>query len=284
MSAVMVAGPATRWFGHIRKARGSTIAAAVIVIGFCLMAVLAPWISPYDPNMVDLLKAYAPPSADHWLGTDASGRDLLSRVITGAATSLIGPLLLVGLATAVSILLALTASWFGGSVDIVISRGLDVVLAIPGILIAIIAAAVFGPSLITVALALSVAYIPFIGRVLRAEATRHRRLPYVQATWLEGMSALRISTTQILPNLTPTLIAQVVLSLSYAVIDLAAMSYIGLGVQPPTADWGTMVQSGQTGVLQGAPAELIASSTCLVLLIVSLGILGDALSERAGKS
>lgn len=284
MSAVMVAGPATRWFGRIRQARGSTIVAAIIVIGFCLLAVLAPWIRPYDPNVVDLLKVYAPPSADHWLGTDASGRDLLSRVITGAATSLIGPLLLVGVATALSILLALVASWFGGWVDIVISRGLDVVLAIPGILIAIIAAAVFGPSLITVALALSIAYIPFIGRVLRAEATRHRGLPYVQATWLEGMSALRISTTQILPNLIPTLIAQVVLSLSYAVIDLAAMSYIGLGVQPPTADWGTMVQSGQTGVLQGAPMELIASSTCLVLLIVSLGILGDALSERAEKS
>jgi peptide/nickel transport system permease protein len=268
----------------MRSARATTVAAVAVLAVFVLVAVLAPVIRPYDPEAVDLLDTYAMPSTEHLLGTDGTGRDILSRLMSGAASVMLGPLMLVGLATAVSVVLALTAAWFSGFVDTVISRGFDVVLAIPGLLIAILAASVFGASLPTAALALSIAYVPFIGRVLRAQALRHRRQPYVQAAWLEGMSPLRINVGQILPNLGPTLIAQVVLSLSYAVIDLSAMSYLGLGVQPPTPDWGVMVQSGQAGVLQGAPTEVIAASTCLVLLVLSLGVLGDALSERAERA
>lgn len=284
MSAVLADQPIRSTLRRIRSVRATTVIAGAVIALFVLVAIFAPVIRPYNPETVDLLDTYAPPSLEHLLGTDGSGRDILSRLMTGAAPILLGPLMLVGIATALSIVLALTAAWFSGATDTLISRGLDVVLAIPGLLIAILAAAVFGPSLPTVAVALSIAYVPFIGRVLRAEATRHRRQPYVQAVWLEGMSSIRINLRQILPNLGPTLIAQIVLSLSYAVIDLSAMSYLGLGVQPPTPDWGVMVQSGQAGVLQGAPSELIAASTCLVLLVLSLGVLGDALGERAERT
>lgn len=283
MSATLANTPARSAFRKLRSVRATTAIASGILVLFALLSIFGPAVRPYDPESVDLLNTYASPSAEHLFGTDGNGRDILSRIITGSASVLLGPLLLVGVATVLSILLALTAAWFAGFVDTSISRGMDVVLAIPGLLIAILAASVFGPSLPTAALALSIAYVPFIGRVLRAEATRQRRQPYVQAVWLEGMSPLRINVLQILPNLAPTLIAQVILSLSYAVIDLAAMSYIGLGVQPPTSDWGVMVQSGQAGVLQGAPAELIAASACLVLVVLSLGVVGDALSERAER-
>lgn len=284
MSLVLADRPIRSAIRRVRSARASTVVAASVLAAFVLVAILAPVIRPYDPEVVDLLNTYASPSGEHLLGTDGTGRDILSRLMSGAASVMLGPLMLVGIATIVSIVLALAAAWFAGLVDTVISRGLDVVLAIPGLLIAILAASVFGSSLPTVALALSIAYVPFIGRVLRAEAIRHRRRPYVQAVWLEGMSPLRINAGQILPNLGPTLIAQIVLSLSYAVIDLSAMSYLGLGVQPPTPDWGVMVQSGQSGVLQGAPTEVIAASACLVLLVLSLGVLGDALSERAERA
>jgi peptide/nickel transport system permease protein len=284
MSVLVFGNWSRATFRRVRAARATTVVAAAILVIFGLCAVLAPLIRPHDPNAVDLLNTYSGPSLEHLLGTDGSGRDIFSRLMTGAGSVLLGPVILVGVATTVSITLALIASWFSGWLDTVIARGLDIVLAIPGLLIAILAASVFGASLLIVALALSIAYVPFIGRVLRADATSHRRSAYVQVLWLEGMSPLRINLFHILPNLFPTLIAQVVLSLSYAVVDLAAMSYIGLGIQPPTPDWGIMVQSGQGGVLQGAPTEVIAASCCLVLLVVSLGILGDALSERAERS
>jgi peptide/nickel transport system permease protein len=284
MSVLVVENLARTTFRRVRTARATTVVAAAILVIFGLVAVLAPLIRPHDPNSVDLLDAYSGPSVEHLLGTDGSGRDILSRLMSGAGSVLLGALMLVGVATTISIALALTASWFSGWLDAVISRGLDIVLAFPGLLIAILASSVFGASLPTAALALSIAYVPFIGRVLRADATSQRRRPYVQAVWLEGMSPMRINLGQILPNLFPTLVAQVVLSLSYAVVDLAAMSYIGLGVQPPTSDWGIMVLSGQAGVLQGAPTEVIAASSCLVLLVLSLGILGDALSEWAERS
>jgi len=283
VSAVLLDRAGRSPFGF---ARGwpATAVIAVGVLGFLvLVALLGPLIRPHDPDTVDLFNAYAPSSGEHLLGTDNSGRDLLSRLIAGAVPSLLGPLLLVSVATTVSVVLALTAAWFGGWVDTAIARTLDVLLALPGLLVAIIVAAVFGASLTTAALALSIAYVPFICRVLRAEALRERRQPYVHAAWLQGMSSVRICLTQILPNLTPTLVAQVVLALSYAVIDLAAMSFIGLGVQPPTADWGTMVANGQIGVLQGQPTEALVASACLVLLIVSLGLVGDALGERSER-
>ncbi len=284
MSLTLVgAATASNSFGQVRRIRGVTgIAVAVLAI-FVLMALVGPWLAPHQPNQVDLASVFASPSWSHPLGADASGRDLLSRILTGSRTAMIGPILLVSVSTIAGVGLALIAAWYGGVVDAVISRFLDVTLAFPGLLIAIVSASVFGASLVTASLALSIAYVPYIGRVVRAEAMRERQLPYVQAAWLQGMSARRICLSQILRSLMPMVVAQVVLSISFAVIDLAAISYLGLGVQPPTADWGTMVASGQGSVLQGFPEETIAASACIVILVMALGVLGDALSERAER-
>jgi peptide/nickel transport system permease protein len=285
MSVLQVgAGVAPTVFGKARKLRGAVLVATCVLVVFAVVAIVGPWLAPHDPNAVSLADVFGPPSPAHPLGFDVSGRDLFSRIIVGARTSIVGPLLLVLASTVVGVAAALVAAWMGGIVDAVISRLFDVTLALPGLLLAIVAAAVFGASLTTAALALSISYVPYVGRVVRAEAVRERHRAYVHAAWLQGMSATRICLTQILPNLVPLVIAQVVLSLSYAVIDLAAVSYLGLGIQPPTADWGTMVAGGQNSVLQGFPIEIIAASACIVALVMSLGIVGDALSERADRS
>jgi peptide/nickel transport system permease protein len=277
------AGTLAMGFGKLRHLRGS-VTVATCVLGLCLIVSLfGPWLAPHDPDAVDLANVFAPESFSHPLGFDVSGRDLLSRLLVGARTAIVGPLVLVLAATVLGVALALVAAWRGGMVDTVISRMFDVTLAFPGLLLAIVAAAVFGASLTTAALALSISYVPYVGRVVRADAVRERQRPYVQAAWLQGMSATRICVTQILPNLMPLVIAQVVLSLSYAVIDLAAVSYLGLGVQPPTADWGTMIATGQNSLLQGYPGEIIAASLCIIALVISLGIVGDALAEKADR-
>lgn len=284
MSVMQVGtGTVTRSFGKVRRIRGSVTIAGGVLGLFLVVALVGPVVAPHDPNAVSLADVFGPASLSHPLGFDVSGRDLFSRLLVGARTAIVGPLILVVASTVVGVALALVAAWRGGIADAVISRLFDVTLALPGLLLAIVAAAVFGASLTTAALALSISYVPYIGRVVRGEAMRERHRPYVQAAWLQGMSATRICLTQILPNVLPLVIAQVVLALSYAVIDLAAVSYLGLGIQPPTADWGTMVATGQSSVLQGYPVEIVTTSLCIVALVMSLGVLGDALGERADR-
>lgn len=255
---------------------------AIAVLGLAiLIAILAPLVAPADPNKVDILNPHGPWGSENLLGTDASGRDILSRLTFGLRTALFGPIVVVGLSTVVGVILVLTAAWFGGWVDILVARLLDVLLAFPGLLIAVVVVALAGASLTTAALALSISYIPYIARVLRSQALSERRRAYIEAAWLQGNSGTQISLQQLMPNLFPLLIAQVVLALSYAIIDLAALSFLGLAVQPPTADLGSMVASGQRGLLDGHPSEVVSASLVIIALVLALNVLGDRLGEWA---
>ena len=258
------------------------IAFAVIVI-IVVVALLAPWIAPQPPNAVNLLNTYAPPSAAHLLGTDATGRDLLSRLIWGSRTALLGPLVVVGSATIIGTLLALVGSWNRGVVDTSISRGLDIVFAFPGLLLAMLTTATFGFGLTAAVVALSVAYIPYIARVVRSEALRQRGLPYVDAGLAQGYSGLRMSARHLLPNLLPLIIGAITVSFGYAMVDLSAISYLGLGVQPPTADWGAMVADGQSSILAGHSQESLSAGICIVVAVVSFTLLGDYITARAER-
>lgn len=250
---------------------------AVIV----LAAVLAPWIAPYDPNFPDLTAALSGPSAQHLLGADALGRDLLSRLMWGSRITLLGPTLVIVIATVVGTALALLSAWNGGVVDTVISWVLDVLFSVPGIVFGLIAVAIFGPNLMTVVAGLSIGYIPYVARVVRGAALRERRMPYVQAAWLQGQSGFGISLRQILPNVQPIVTAQAVSSLGFAVVDLAAVSFLGLGVQPPTADLGIMVKSGFDAMLRGQPGEAISAGLAIVLIVWSITVIGDRLTSNA---
>ena len=259
----------------------SGIAAAVTLAVIVLVAILAPVVAPYDPNEPDLLNVLSNPSAAHWFGTDALGRDIFSRLIWGARLTLAGPGLVILLSTIVGTTLALTAAWFRGRVDTAISWVLDVMFAVPGIVFALIAVALFGPSFGTVVAGLVIAYIPYVARVVRGAALRERSMPYISAAWLQGQRGFSISTRQLLPNLVPLIVAQAVSSLGFAVIDLAAVSFLGLGVQPPTADLGLMMKSGFDSVLRGFFAEAEWAGTLIVLIVLCVTVIGDRLTASA---
>jgi peptide/nickel transport system permease protein len=284
MTTQTIAGPAgLRFFGRVRRLPRATTIAVAALGTILFMAVFGPLLISKDPNLVELLNPYAQPSVDHLLGTDASGRDLFARLIVGARTAVIGPLIVVSLGTFFGLAMALFAAWFGGWLDVSISRFSDLLLAFPGLLLAIVATSVFGVGLAVAAIALSVAYVPYIARVVRSEALRQRRLPYIEASWLRGAPTRVIWMRDLLPALSGVIYAQVVLSFAYATIDVAAVSYLGLGVQAPTADWGTMVASGQKSVIEGHPMETLSAGACLVVMILSLGVVGDHLADRAQR-
>ncbi len=254
--------------------------ALIFLVIVAIIAIIGPWIAPQDPNAVNLGASLEGPSAAHWLGTDVVGRDLLSRLIVGARTSLLGPLLVVLIATTAGTVLAIVSAWLGGWVDSVISRTIDIGFAFPGLLLAFVAVAVFGPGLTAPVLALSLSYIPFVARVVRSAAIRERYLPYIAASAVQGFSAYSICRRHLLPNVRGIVLAQATLSFGYAMVDLAAISYLGLGVQPPTPDWGLMVSTGQASILQGAPQESIFAGLAIVLTVAAFMVVGQWLADR----
>ncbi|PRB09390.1 ABC transporter permease [Microbacterium sp. MYb72] len=257
---------------------------AIVLLVVTLAAVLAPWISPYDPDAVDFTAFYAPPSAAHWLGTDALGRDILSRIIWGGRTALIGPLAVVLFSTVLGILLGLLAGWRGGWIDAVLGRVFDVLFAFPSLLIAIMAVALFGKGLLAPVIAMSIAYAPFVARLTRSLVAAERTRPYVSAYRVQGFGGAWIALRRVLPNITPIVGAQSTLNFGYVLAELAGLSFLGLGVQPPTADWGGMINEAQSGVASGQFLPAIAPAVIVVIVVVAVNIIGEELSDRIGGS
>lgn len=263
---------------HVLGASG-WVAIAVLGLIVCF-AVLAPLLAPHDPSAVDLSSAYQSSSGTHLLGTDASGRDVLSRLVFGSRTALAGPLLVVGISTVLGTVLALAAVWFGGWFDQLVVRVVDAVFAFPGLLLAILATALFGSGLKAAVVALAIAYIPYIARIVRSAALRERSLPYIAALRVQGVHGFRIAVRHILPNVGGLIVANATLAFGFALMDLAGLSFIGLGVQPPTSDWGAMVGTGMAGVLQQHPQEALYASALIVITVGAVNLLGDRLTER----
>jgi peptide/nickel transport system permease protein len=255
------------------------VAAAIVAVAV-LAALIGPLIASADPDAANLNNQFVGPVAGHPLGFDGQGRDLLSRLLVGARTSMLGPAAVVVLAMVAGVLVAVVCAWCGRWIDTALSTVMDILFAFPGILLAILAAAVFGASLGAAVAALAIAYTPYIARVLRSAAVRERAREYIAAGEVQGLSAVAICTRHLIPNVAPLIVSQATLLFAYAMVDLAAISFIGLGVQPPQADWGVMVATGKTGVLQGYPAESLASGLCIVLVVVAVNLLGERLSAR----
>ncbi|WP_232343856.1 ABC transporter permease [Actinoplanes awajinensis] len=257
-------------------------ASAIVCALVVLVAILAPWITPHDPTAVDPLNAYAPFSGDHPLGTDDLGRDLLSRLMAGARTSLAGPLIVVLAAGTAGTALAVTAAWFRGWFDAAVSRLLDILFAFPGLVLAITVAAIFGAGFTAPVVALSLAFVPMIARVMRAAALRERNLPYIEALRVQGFSGWHICLRHLLPNLAPLLVVQAAIGFGYAMIDLASISFLGLGLQPPAADWGLMIANGQPSILAGFPQQSIEAAVAVVITVVAFTVVAERLAERFG--
>ena len=245
------------------------------------MAVFGPLIAPYDPNQLNISYAFVGANGNHYLGFDGQGRDLLSRILVGARSSLIGPMLVAGLAVVTGAVLAVAAAWIGGWFDSSLAMVLDTLFAFPGILLAVVAAAVFGPGIVSAVCALSIAYLPYVARVLRGAGLRERSQPYVEALEVQGFSATRICLRHLLPNIASLVVAQGTILFGWAMVDLAAISFLGLGVQAPQADWGVMIADGKVGVLEGYPQEAVIAALCIIVVVTAVSFLGERLNERA---
>jgi len=280
--------PVTPGLSRVARRRARSIAGSdkvavvcLVVIAIALLvAIFGAAIAPHDPNASNLNDAYFGPRGGYPLGFDGQGRDLLSRLLAGARTSILGPAAVVLLALVAGVALAIVAAWRGGWIDSTISVVTDILFAFPAILLAVLAAAVFGPSLTAAVLALAVAYTPYVSRVLRSAAVRERAREYIAAAEVQGLSAWTICGRHLVPNVAPLIVSQGTLLFGYAMVDLAAVSFIGLGVQAPQSDWGVMVSTGQPGVLQGYPAESLSAGLCIVAVVVAVNLLGERLSER----
>jgi len=266
------------------------LAASSVVYGVCwlivgvavFLAIFGPLLAPHDPNSSQLEFQFVGPfqAKGYPLGFDSQGRDLLSRLMVGARTSMLGPALVVLMSMALGTLISVLAAWRGGWVDSVLGTGMDILFAFPGILLAVLTAAVFGAGLAAPTIALAIAYTPYIARVLRSAAVRERARDYIAAAEVQGLSSLTICGRHLIPNLAELVVAQATLVFAWAMVDLAAISFLGLGVQAPTADWGVMVATGETGVLQGYPMESLSAGICIVLVVVAVNLLGERIAAR----
>lgn len=269
------------WFALLRATGSAGIASAVVIALATFVAVFGRFLAPHDPNLGQLSYSYVGPVGGHALGFDGQGRDVLSRLLAGATTSMLGPLAVVVICIVAGTVLAVSAAWRRGAYDAFVSSGLDFLFAFPGILLAILAATVFGAGLVAASLALSVAYTPYVARVLRGAALRERSQQYVAALEVQGASAVSICVRHLIPNMLPLIVAQATILFGYAMVDLAAISFLGLGVQPPNPDWGVMISENQSGVVQGYPLAALAAGISIVAVVVAFNILGERLYEQA---
>ncbi|MDI2129752.1 ABC transporter permease [Yinghuangia seranimata] len=259
-----------------------TVAVVVLVL-LVLTAIFAPLLAPYDPEQINLKNSLAGSSPNHWLGTDQSGRDTFSRLLYGARTGLLGPLLVVGVSTLLGIVMGVVAAWRGGWVDSLLSRSMDMLFAFPAMLLAMLCVAVYGAGLTAPVIAMMVAYTPYVGRFVRSVARQEQSRPYIEAYKVQGWSAWSICTKHLIPNIVPTVFAQAAISFGYALIELAGLSYLGFGVQEPTADWGVMVNAGQSPLVKDVMLPAFAPATAIVIAVVAFGIVGEGLADRVAK-
>ena len=251
----------------------------LIVILAIVAALIGPLVWPYDSSAQELARRLEAPSVAHPLGLDELGRDILARLLQGARISLMVGIAVVSVSSTVGMLFGSIAGYFGGPVDDVISRVIDILMAFPGILLAIALVAVLGPSLVNVVLALSV--IGWVGyaRLVRGQALRAREFEFVQAARASGASAARIVLRHVLPTAIPAVVVQATLGMAGAIIAEAALSFLGLGVQPPTPSWGTMLDAGRAHLFD-APHLTIFPGLAIATLVLGFNFLGDGLRDR----
>ena len=256
--------------------------AAACVVGLAVLAaVIGPWLVPYDPSAQELALRLEGPSRLHWLGLDELGRDILARVMSGARISLFVGLVVVSVSASIGAAMGALAGYYGGIIDEAISRVIDILLAFPGLLLAIALVAVLGPSLTNVVLALSL--IGWVGyaRVVRAQVLQAREFEYVAAARAIGAATPRILIRHVLPAALPALTVQATLGIGGALLSEAALSFLGLGVQPPTPSWGAMLNYGRVHVLD-APHLTVFPGLAIALVVLGLNLVGDSLRDRPG--
>jgi peptide/nickel transport system permease protein len=256
--------------------------AGVFVAILVLVALLGPWISPHDPAEQDLFASLEGPSGEHWLGTDSLGRDNLSRLIQGTRLTLLACVQAVVLAIALGVPTGLAAGFIGRTLDTILSWIADTLLALPPLILALAITGILGPGLTNAMIAVGIVFSPRFYRVARAAALSVRNETYIEAARSLGMSTPRILFQHVLPNSSGPLMIQVTFSLGLVVVAEASLSFLGLGVRPPEATWGAMLQDSFSNIYSST-FGMIAPAVMIVLTILASSILGDALRDALGR-
>jgi peptide/nickel transport system permease protein len=243
-----------------------------------LVAIFAPYIAPYEPNEQNILFRYQAPSAKHWLGTDEMGRDILSRIIYGSRISLQVGLISISLALLVGVILGLMAGYYGGFIDMLVMRLMDIMLAFPAILLAIAIVAILGPQLQNAMIAIAIINIPRFARVIRSSTLSIKESEYIKAARALGAKDIRIITRHLFPNALAPLIVQTTLSIATAILEAAALSFLGLGAQPPSPEWGAMLTDARSA-LQKAPWVATFPGLAIIFGVLGFNLLGDGLRD-----
>jgi len=265
------------------RSTGTIVTAPFLISGTILLLIIlccvfAPVLAPYGESEQDLSASLAPPSAKNILGADKMGRDLFSRLLYGGRVTLVSALAVVALSVVIGVPLGMFAAFYGGKFDSIVGRFCDVLLSFPSLLLAFLFVAALGRGLTNAVVALGIIYVPMLTRLARSLTLVEKNKTYVEAAESVGFSRPYILFRHILPNCVYTMLVQLTLDLAYAILDLAALSFIGLGVSPPTADWGAMLQEGRNFLLQ-SPLLALAPGAAIVVTVISLNIFSDCITQ-----
>jgi peptide/nickel transport system permease protein len=276
-SAARVDSPGRRALRKLLR-RKAAVFGLVVVTLFILVAVLAPWIAPYDPVKTSWTAIRKAPSALHWFGTDENGRDILSRIVHGASASLRAGVISVSIAVALGVPIGLLAGYRGGWIDALISRVTDAMLACPFLILAIAMAAFLGPSLRNAMIAIGISATPIFVRLARGATMATMVEDYVEAARAVGNPRWRIALRHVLPNIVPPVLVQATLAIAMAIIAEASLSFLGLGQQPPAPSWGSMLNAAQRFLGQ-APWMAIFPGLSIFIVVLAFNLLGDGLRD-----
>lgn len=260
--------------------RPSAILAGIGLVLFVLLAIFGPWISPFDPDRQDLTATFQEPSSEHWFGTDALGRDQLSRVIAGARVSLLAALQAASISVIIGAPLGVIAGYRGGRFDAVVSRIVDGMMAIPGLIFALSIISVLGPGLTNAMLAIGILLIPTFFRVTRASTLDVRSEPYIESSTAIGCSETGILLRHVVPNIASPFLVMLSLTLGIIIVVEASLSFLGLGARPPTASWGGMLSDASGRLDKGY--LIWPPGVAIVLAVATFTYLGDALRDALG--
>lgn len=275
--AEQVYSPVADFWRRLRKNKLAMVS-LVFLVALIMVAVFAPLVAPYDPYASDMPKALQGPSSQHLLGNDELGRDILSRIIYGARISLKVGLIAVSIALSVGMVVGSLAGYYGGRLDNIIMRFMDIMLAFPSILLAIALMAVLGRGVENAIIAIGIVSIPEYARIVRGSVLSVKENEYVQAARAIGNNDLQIIFKHILPNVMAPVIVRGTLGISTAILETSALGFLGLGVVPPFAEWGTMLGSGR-GYMFNAPHLVFFPGIAITLTVMAFNLLGDGLRD-----
>ena len=251
---------------------------ATLAVLIILVAIFAPWLCPYDPYAQDLSNALQPPSAEHLAGTDRYGRDLFSRIIVGAQSSIFSTLALVAIIAVIGTAIGVVCGWKTGKLDVVLMRASDVFLAFPGLVFALAIAGVLGGGMMNAVIALAAISWPKYARIARGLTLAQKNEPYLAAARLSGCTTFQLVFRHILPNIAGPLLVTAMLDIGTMMMELAGLSFLGLGAQPPVAEWGSMMSDNRS-LLQTAPWAVIAPGIAIFVTVMVFNLLGDTIRD-----